>query len=206
MLKTIVLFIAACLVFAMSLTSCSAYKAPSPAQHDDLQSVLDEYLRDEARRRHWRVLDTQVTWASEAATRDEIAAVFRIATVHRIDYKRAEDTPALKGRLRFMRDHEAELSASQLERARENIESWRRDLNEYITKDQQAFSIIKVTGKLDAQGRLIRDSVDYYIEGDGPDGKGIAYYPYNSDDIPTSQEVERDSYEGMKEIVGFARD
>lgn len=206
MLKTIVLLIAACLVFATSLTSCSAYKAPSPAQHDDLQSVLDEYLRDEARLRNWRVLDTQVTWASEAATRDEIAAVFRIATVHRIDYKRAEDTPVLKGQLRFMREHEAELSASQLERARENIESWRHDLNEYITKDQQAFSIVKVTGKLNPQGRLIRDSVEFYLEGDGPDGKGIAYYPYNYDDIPTSEEAERVAYEGMKEIVGFARD
>ncbi|HCG99472.1 MAG TPA: hypothetical protein DE036_06695 [Actinobacteria bacterium] len=190
----------------IGLTSCSAYKAPSQAQHDDLQSVLDDYLRKEARLRHWRVLDTQVTWASEAATCDEVAAVFRIAIVHRIDYKRAEDAPALKGRLRFMLDHEAELSLSQLELARENIEMWRHDLNEYITKDQHGFSIVKVTGELDSKGRLKRDSVEYYLEGDGPDGKGIAYYPYNSNDSPTSQEVERGSYESMKEIVGFARD
>lgn len=206
MLKTKVLVLTACLVLMIGLTSCSAYKAPSQAQHDDLQSVLDDYLRKEARLRHWRVLDTQVTWASEAATRDEVAAVFRISIVHRIDYKRAEDAPALKGQLRFMRDHEAELSASQLERARENIEMWRHDLNEYITKDQHGFSIVKVTGKLDSKARLIRDSVKFYLEGDGPDGKGIAYYPYNPKDIPTSQEVERGSYESMKEIVGFARD
>ncbi len=59
-------------------------------------------------------------------------------------------------------------------------------------------------GKLDANGKLLPNSVKLYCEGDGPDGKGIRYVPCSRilKDVPTPKQ-ERDAYNAFRQMFGI---
>lgn len=189
---------------AASASSCASQSTSTGDFVKPLQLALNDYLEKDMQLRHLKVLDTKLSLSSQQSDGQEVAAVFSVDITHRLDYTRAEDAPALKGPLNFMRDYEKKLSPQQLKRANEDIEKWRRDLNEYITTDQYMFNRIKVVGKLDSTGKLLPGSVKFYREGDGPNGKGIVYVPMDLKEIPTPQEVERDSYNAIRDTVGIA--
>ncbi len=101
-----------------------------------------------------------------------------------------------------MKDHANQLSQDELARVNRDTEGFRSDLERYITTDQTCFQRIKAVGKLDSNGKLLPNSVKLYCEGDGPDGKGIRYVPCSLKDIPTPEQVERDAYNGLRDMLG----
>jgi len=144
-----VLAICLIIVFALSISSCGSQNAGSTnVSTGQLQSALDGYLKKDARLKHWKLLDTKVSILSQRSSGEQLKAVFDVERKYRLDYDKAEDIPALKGRLAFLKDYRNRLSKEQLKRAKKDINVWRHDLNEYISTDQRIFANIKVVGNL----------------------------------------------------------
>lgn len=185
-----------------SISSCASQSISTEDATKSLKPVLNDYLQKQAQLSHHRIVDLKVSSLSSQSNGAEVSALFSVNEKFRLDYAKADDTPALKGKLRFIRDNGKQLSIDQQKRAKENIEMWRHDLNEYITTDQQGYDRYEVVGKLDSNGKPIASSIKLYHEGDGPNGKGIAYYLCDlKKDIPTPQEVEKESYNAIKAKV-----
>jgi len=200
-----VLAICLIIVFALSISSCGSQNAGSTnVSTGQLQSALDGYLKKDARLKHWKLLDTKVSILSQRSSGEQLKAVFDVERKYRLDYDKAEDIPALKGRLAFLKDYRNRLSKEQLKRAKKDINVWRHDLNEYISTDQRIFANIKVVGNLIQARGLVPGSARFYIETDGTIGNSIAYAPLDIKDIPTPEEVERSAYESIRNTVGMA--
>jgi len=203
----IVLTLLALALIAASISSCASQSTSTEDSiNSPLQLALNDYIEKDMQLRHLRLVDLKISQISQQSNGKEVSAIFNVDTIHRLNYAKAEDAPALKGRLNFLRDYEKQLTAEQLKRANEDIEIWRHDLSEYINTDQQMFSRIKVVGELDSSGKLIPASARFYLEVDGPDGKGIIYAPYNLEEIPTSEEVEKDCFNAIRDMVGIVSD
>lgn len=186
------------------ISSCTGRSTNVENYTKSLQLALNDYFMKQEQLNQHKVLDLRISPISQGSNGTDVMAIFDIQEKFRLNYAKAEDVPVLKGKLNGLRDYAKQLSAVQLKMVNEDIEAWRHDLTEYITTDQQGFDRIKVVGKLDSSGKLLPGSVKFYHEGDGPDGKGIVYGPCNLKDIPTPQEVERDSYNAIRDKAGVA--
>lgn len=169
-----------------------------------LQAQLEGYLKKDTELRHWKLISQKITPTAQQISGADVAVVFDVERTTRDNYAKADDEPAMKGRLAYMKDNASQLSQDELARANHDIEEWRSNLEKYITTDQPDFQRIKAVGKLDANGKLLPNSVKLYFEGDGPDGKGVRYVPCSRilKDIPTPEQVERDVYNGLRDMLG----
>ncbi|MHB8841542.1 MAG: hypothetical protein ACYC56_07115 [Candidatus Aquicultor sp.] len=200
-----VLAICLTIIFALSISSCGSRNSGSASvSTKQLQSALDGYLKKDAQLKHWKLLDAKVSVLSQQASKEQIEAVFDVERKYRLDYTNEEDIPVLKGRLAFLEDYRNRLSKEQLVKATKDIDSWRHDLNEYVSTDQRISANIKVVGKSDSSDRLVPGSTRYYIETDGSTGNSRAFAPLDLKDIPTPEEVEKSAYESIRDSVGMA--
>lgn len=169
-----------------------------------LQAELEDYLKKDTELRHWKLISQKITPTSQEVSGTDVAVVFDVERTTRDDYAKADDAPAMKGRLAFLKDNASRLSQDELAIVNREIEEWRSELERYITTDSQpGFERIKAVGKLDSNGKLLPNSVEPYLGGDGPDGKGVRYVPCSLvlKDIPTPEQVERDAYNALKLVL-----
>ena len=109
---------------------------------------MADYVERRSRESHWKVLDKEIKLEkkllSASAEGAKVVAFYDVHLRFTLDYPSPEEAPALKGRLRWLRKHENELSPAALEKAREEIAMWRRDLAEYISTPQDAYERLMV--------------------------------------------------------------
>lgn len=144
-----------------------------------------------------KVLEQEIKLLSASAEGAKVVAFYDVHLRFTLDYPSPEEAPALKGRLRWLREHEEKLSPAVLERAREEIAMWRRDLAEYISTPQDAYERLKVEGVRGKDGRL--GEVRILCEVDDPTGKGVRYVP--PEEVRSDAQVEQDAYRSMEELL-----
>lgn len=141
------------------------------------------------------MLDLKIRLVSEKLEGATAEVVFDVERIHLLNYERPELVPVLKARIAFLKQNETGLSPAQLHAVRKEIEIWKHDLAEYISTPQYCFDRLKLTGEV-SNGSIIPGSVRIYRE--GPLGD---YEPARLEDIPTPQQVEKESVEATKGIV-----
>lgn len=209
--KVLLASVAALLLF---IAGFAAVKATSGAnQHAKiapdtikaLQAQLKDYLKKDTELSHWKLISQKITPTSQQVSGEDVMVIFDVERTFRDDYAKVDDEPVMKGQLAFLKDYENQLSQHELAIVNQEIEELRSEYERYITTDQgPAFERIKAVGKLDSNGKLLPNTVKLYLEGDGPDGKGVRYVPCSLvlKDIPTPEQVERDVYNELKRRFG----
>ncbi|WP_052303880.1 hypothetical protein [Desulfofundulus kuznetsovii] len=162
------------------------------------EPLVREFIHQDTELRKWKLMDLKINLVSEKIEGTMAEAVFDIERIHLLNYERPEVVPALKARISFLKENENRLSQVQLNAVRKEIEIWKHDLAEYISKPQYCFDRLKLTGKV-SNGLIIPDSVRIYRE--GPLGD---YEQAKLEDIPDSQQVEKESIDAMNNIVATA--
>lgn len=208
--RVILAIVAMLLLFVAGFAAVNATSGESRHKKLDadtikgLQAQLKDYLKKDTELRHWKLISQKITPISQQSSGADVAVVFDVERITRLNYAKADDVPAMKGRLAYLKDNVNRLSQDQLARVNQDIEEFRSDLERHIRTDEPSFQRIKAVGKLDSNGKLLPSSVTLYCEGDDPDGKGVRYVPCDSliKDILASEQVERDSYNAFKQILG----
>ncbi|MBS3908152.1 MAG: hypothetical protein KGZ93_00745, partial [Actinobacteria bacterium] len=119
-----------------AIASNNQNKQLSSVTIKELQAQLGDYLKKDTDLRHWKLLDTKISLVSQESSGAEVSAVFHTEREYRLNYAKADDAPALKGRSAFMKNNAKKLSQKQLEAANKDIEIWRQELNQCINTDQ----------------------------------------------------------------------
>lgn len=168
-----------------------------PAISDKLGNSVREYIIKDTEARNWKLLDSKITLTSNEQSGSHVSAIFDVDRKHLLNYAKAEDAPAVKGRLEFMNKNGKGLSKKQLDKVQKEIAIWKHDITEYITVPQNSFDRIKIEAQLDSNESIIPGSVK--ILGEGPIGG--EYIPINIADIPTPDKVKEDAYRTIKKSV-----
>ncbi|KFD41722.1 hypothetical protein DK28_0206095 [Peptococcaceae bacterium SCADC1_2_3] len=177
--------------FATSGFAVENVKATVP----QFEPLVKEFIQKDTELRNWKLLDLKIRPVSEKLEGTTAEVVFDVERIHLLNYERPELVPALKARIAFLEQNETRLSPAQLKAVREEVEIWKHDLAEYISTPQYCFDRLKLTGEV-SNGSIIPGSVRIYRE--GPLGD---YEPARLEDIPTPQQVEKESVEAVKEIA-----
>ncbi|MHB9094612.1 MAG: amidase domain-containing protein [Eubacteriales bacterium] len=199
-LLTVVLFClpAATGLAAVKLTGSVTQQTGVPAVEvtNQVGSYLNDFIAKDTALRNWKLLDQKVTVVSSNQSGYEVSMVFDVDRKHLLDFAKAEDIPALKGRLAYIQKNGKQLSANGLTKANKEIENWKHDLNEYITIPQNCFDRIKVTAVLDIAGLVKPETVSFYRE--DPLGNFVTT---SLQDIPSNATVEQASFDTIKANV-----
>lgn len=178
---------------AVALFTKSTNGQPTSAVISQMQVILDNYLAQDTALRNWKLLDQKITQVSANQFGYDVSIIFDIDRQHLLNFARAEDSPALKGRLAYVEKHGKQLPANALDKANKEIAMWKHDLHEYITTPQNCFDRIKVTATLDTGGTVKPDTVKYYRE----DAIGN-FVPASLQEIPSNAKVEQDAFDTIK--------
>jgi len=162
-----------------------------------LRGHLNDYIKKDAQLRNWKLLETTITVSSQESSGAEVTAIFDIERKFRLNFAKAEEAPAVKGRLAFMKEKSGRLSAKQLRAANKEVEIWQHDIADYIANNQDCFERIKVVGILDSNGKLTPGTIKFYSEGP----LGGDYVAISHDKIPTPQAVEKAAYDTISATV-----
>lgn len=165
-----------------------------PVVSEQFKSIINDYVDKDASLRNWKVLDQKITQFASAQSGQDVSITFNIEQKHLLNFAKAEDSPALKGRLKHLQRNGKQLSANALAKANKEIEMWKRDINEYITTPQHSSDRIKVTATLDTSGIVKPDTVKFYAE--DPVGN---FSLISLQDIPSNESVEQDAFNTIKE-------
>ena len=181
-----------------SVTSNANQTSGLPANiTKDLQLQLEKDLDGGAKLAHWNVSKENITLVSTKRLGTEVSAVFDVKTIARDNWTKVEDSPAIKGRVAFLRDKSTQLSRAQIAEINKDMAIWKQALTEYVTKDQETNDRIKVVGLLDSKGMLMVDTVKLYLEGP----LGGDYQQISLDQIPTTQEAEKGAYNAVSKLA-----
>jgi hypothetical protein len=165
---------------------------PTPSNLKVLEKAAADYIEQRSRQSHWNVLEQEIKLLSKSAGGGKVIAVYDIHLRHTLDYHSPEEAPVLRGKLRWLREHEKELSREALDRARKEIEMWRKDLADYISTPQDAYERLKVEGVRGKDGEVC----NIKILCEDPVGSYIL-----PEEIPSDAQVEQDAYRSMEELV-----
>lgn len=163
---------------------------------NQIESYLNDFITKDTARRNWKLLDKKVSVVSAEQSGYEVSMVFDVDRKHLLGFAKAEDSPALKGRLAFVQKNGKQLSANALAKANKEIEMWKRDLTEYITTPQNCFDRIKVTAMVNTADIVQPETVKFYRE----DCNGN-FIPTSLQEIPSNDIVEKDAFNTIKANV-----
>ncbi|SFH31450.1 Putative amidase domain-containing protein [Desulfotomaculum arcticum] len=168
----------------------------NPVVYEQFELIINDFIGQDTELRNWELLDQQINHIASAQSGQDVSITFHIERKHLLKFAKAEDSPALKGRLKYIQNNGKQLSANALAKANKEIEIWKRDLNEYITTPQHCSDHIKVTATLDANDKVIPDTIKFYAE--DPVGN---FLPTRLQDIPSNETVEQNAFDTIKENV-----
>jgi len=150
--------------------------------------------------RHYRVLDTRIDLQSFKRSGSQAEAVYLVQVSHLLGVATPEKWPPQKGRIKYLEENRDLLAPEALAAIEKQIAFWQQELQEYITKPQEANQFLKVTARFDSQGRL--QNVQFFIE----DVEG-QYIPLdmNQPCFQSEAELIRQGYEEMRQLAEAAQ-
>lgn len=188
------------LLFVTVLATSGFAAENDRATASQFEPLVNQFIQQDTELRTWKLLDLKIRPVSEKLEGATAEVVFDVERIHLLSYERPELVPSLKARIAFLKQNETGLSPAQLQAVKEEIEIWKHDLAEYISTPQYCFDRLKLTGEV-SNGSIVPGSVRIYRE--GPLGD---YEPARLEDIPTPQQVEKESVEAIKEIASTAKE
>jgi len=160
-----------------------------------LETHLQDYLREDASRRNWCLRSQEVSCVDSTFDDTYGSATFEVHRRFTLDYDSPSEAPAIKGRLAYLNDHSEKLTQSERAYLEQELDIWLEDITTYIEVPQDCYERIKVVGLLGTDGSI--DVGTLRVFGEGPMGE---YVPLNLDDIPSPMEAQQAAYEGLREI------
>ncbi|MCS5695646.1 stalk domain-containing protein [Desulfofundulus thermocisternus] len=148
--------------------------------------------------RHYRVLDTRIDLQSFKRSGSQAEAVYLVQVSHLLGVASPERWPPQKGRIEYLEENRDRLAPEALAAIEKQIAFWQQELQEYITKPQEANQFLKVTARFDSQGRLQKDSVQFFVE--DPVGQYIPL-DMNQPYFQSEAELIRQGYEEMRQLA-----
>lgn len=167
---------------------------PLPNQ---LQEQVTDFLKKDAKNRHLKLHNIKVVlvW-QQMIDNDTIVAIFDYDEMTTENYEKAEDSPQVKGMLKYKTENLKKLSTQDLELVDNQIQQWIDIINRYRTNPEHSGMRVKIietiiNGKLDPITALL------YGEGINP----YDYHPISLKDAPSDEEVEQGAYHGMEDMI-----
>jgi Copper amine oxidase N-terminal domain. len=145
---------------------------------------------------HYRVLDTKIELQSFKQSGSQAEAVYLVQVSHLLGVATPDQWPPQKGRIEYLEENRARLAPEALAAIEKQIAFWQQELQEYITKPQEANQFLKVTARFDSQGRL--QNVQFFIE--DPVGQYIPL-DLNQPCFQSEAELIRQGYEEMRQLA-----
>lgn len=161
---------------------------------DQMQSQVNDLLKQEMVARHWKLVDSTITLQSIENSDSKVSAIFGIHATHLLDYASPEDVPIMKGKLQYVADNK--VSGQALDSINKDIAMWKSDLQTYITTPLPYNNVIKAEGSIDSAGKLGKESVAFYVMNEAGE-----WIPYTLSNITTPDEAEKNGYDGLKAQV-----
>ena len=165
----------------------------SQAVLDDLRSQMTDFIKIDTQQRQLKLVDLKINLVSNALNDNIVEAVFAIDKTTMLNYSKAEDVPALKGRLDFKNRNAVLLTSSDIIWANQDISNFKANLESYIHTPIDSHSTMKISGQL-INGKIDPKSLSYFIQGPTND----TFFPYSTNEILTDNQVQQDAYNTMK--------
>lgn len=165
-----------------------------------IKAQLQKQVEDLVARRyqHYRLVDKEITLLSLYISASQAEAEYLVHVSHVLGVSTPAEWPVQKGRLKYLEENRSRMSPAALEKVEKQIAFWEQELQRYIDTPQEANEFLKVEAQFDSQGRLQKNSVQFYIQ--DPVGQYIPldmHLPH----FKSEAELIQQGYDEMRQLV-----